>query len=151
LMRKVLLGFVLVGMCLGGVLACSQLPLREDGGPVSAIPLEWLRAALRDDPIVNLLASAGIGAVLGALVSWAFALQSGKQLRTEADRLRRLGVMLVNALQNAGVIEGVIRDAQGEPINVVVSDRASPEIRVGLLHTVNPAGPASGPPPTGAD
>lgn len=47
----------------------------------------------------------GLGLVGGALISWYFARQSGKELREETERLRNLITMLVIGMERQGWID----------------------------------------------
>lgn len=47
----------------------------------------------------------GLGLVGGALISWYFARQSGKELREETERLRNLITMMVIGMERQGWID----------------------------------------------
>jgi hypothetical protein len=51
-----------------------------------------------------------IGATIGAAINWWFAWRSGRELSTEAVRLRRMVNTLARALQEAGVIDASFDD-----------------------------------------
>jgi hypothetical protein len=57
------------------------------------------------------------GLVSGALVSWVFYRLSGRDLAREAEDLRKLNIMTVKALVEAGIAD-VNFDAGGKPIGL---------------------------------
>ena len=73
--------------------------------------------------IILTLISIVVGGSITFLVTrWYYARASGGDLEREANELKDYTVMLVNYLDDAGVIE-VERDAQGNPIRVRVIKR----------------------------
>lgn len=112
--RTLLLTVLCVGF--GVALACSQLPLKGDGEPVNAVPLDWLRKALQD-PIINLFASVGVGGLIGGITGWCFAKRSGDELKTEAGKLRHGLNLLAQAMERQGWVD-VVWDDEGNVVSL---------------------------------
>jgi hypothetical protein len=60
-----------------------------------------------------------VGVMGGGLISTYFSWQASKELRREANEIRKYNIMLIDFLDDAGVID-VKRDAEGNPIQVRV-------------------------------
>ena len=70
------------------------------------------------------------GMVSSAIVATVFYYLSGRDLAKEASELRKLNLLLIRALHNAGVIE-VIFDDQGKPKGLAISVIAANALRLG--------------------
>lgn len=65
-----------------------------------------------------------LGVIAGAVTSWLFALQSGKDLRAETARLRKLHSITLDILADAFNVR-LLRDEHGEITGKFVSIRGS--------------------------
>lgn len=83
-----------------------------------------LVAALADFGLLDWssIVSTVIGVAAGAAVSWHFALRSSEELRTEADRLRRVANLTALGLKDAGLVDAKF-DERGDVKGVGVESR----------------------------
>jgi hypothetical protein len=64
------------------------------------------------------------GLVTGTLTCWFFYWLSGKDLKREAEDLRKLNILIIRALKEAGLADANF-DANGKPRGLVLKLRAS--------------------------
>jgi hypothetical protein len=72
---------------------------------------------------MNTIVSTVAGGVISALISWIFYWLGGRGLAKEAKRLHDLNVLLLRALEEAGLAR-VNRDDEGQPIGLVLEGAA---------------------------
>ncbi len=91
----------------------------------------WLAMRLLPYGVLLSLIGVLLGAGISAGLSWYFYQQSSKDLRNEAERLRRYNEALMSYLDAAGVIQPGPRDKAGDPIPTVTTkmEAASLEAR----------------------
>jgi hypothetical protein len=76
--------------------------------------MEWMKSV-----VAGLIS----GLITGTLTCWVFYWLAGKDLTREASKLRKLNIMTINALEQAGLAK-VNRDAQGNPVGLVYTFEA---------------------------
>lgn len=72
--------------------------------------------------IVGIVTGLISGLITGTITCWFFYRLSGRDLRREAENLRRLNVLIIDALVHAGLAE-VNLDAHGNPVGLVYKFR----------------------------
>jgi hypothetical protein len=101
-----------------------------------------------NDMVVGIVAGIVSGLLTGTLTCWFFYWLSGRDLRREADDLRRLNILIVRSLQAAGIIE-VTWDAQGNPLGLVYRVDVTQHLKLSgsALANFKPAPPNADKPP----
>ncbi len=81
-----------------------------------------------------------IGFLLGMFGGWVLSLWAARDLRKEADKLRKLNLIVIRALEDQRMVK-TIKDKDGNPTGIIVEGKASVagEARVTAKGTVVPA------------
>jgi hypothetical protein len=79
--------------------------------------------------IVGITTSLIAGLVSGAVVSWIFYRLAGRDLAREAEQLRQLNIMTIDALEAARIAQ-VTRDATGKPTGLRYTFQVGAQVTV---------------------
>jgi hypothetical protein len=74
--------------------------------------------------IISIVTGLVSGLMSGTLTCWYFYRKSGNDLKQEADNLRNLNILIIRALEQAGLAK-VSYDADGKPKGLVLELRAN--------------------------
>lgn len=81
----------------------------------------------------------GVGIVAGGFLNWLFALRSSRELRREAERLRRQTTLILRAMEEAGLAQ-LNKDENGEPLGLIINLSAVSTGRSSASGTLTEAG-----------
>lgn len=99
---------------------------------------------MSSETIISMLIGTALGGIISALISYCFSRTSSEELRQETAKLKRLHHILLNALEDKGLVE-FARDESGHvngnvfrllPENAVLTIGATGESRI-----INPGDP----------
>lgn len=84
-------------------------------------------------------------ALVGGLISWGithvYSVESSKELKEEAAKLRQLNLIMLNGMEDAGLMTQS-RDAAGQPTGIVIKLGGSGQAEAHSAATLSPSKPA---------
>jgi len=79
--------------------------------------------------IIGIVTGLISGFVTGMLTCWYFYRRSGRELKQEAEKLRKHNILIISALEQAGLAKFSV-DANGEPIGLLFKFQVSETVKL---------------------